>query len=311
MEPVGTTSAWRQALGEGWAERRALTDWMGIPEMHAHVARIHAGSETQRKGDWIDHSLNRYLMPLSQRLGRKLSMVSFGCGEGNIERICLERGWPISHITCREYDSALLLRTKKNIGDLCETAEFQQFDYNRPDQSSIQAFDVAFFCHSMHHCTDIEQFLPYLNKSIWPDGIILGLDYFGPSRLQLDFHVRSLLEEIFRSFPMHLRLHLGTGEFQDDFRIDTAAEVAQGDPSEAPRSADLRSLLFSSFPALEVSPMGGTLLRPLLAHRMGNFQSDEDKCILRLLMILEREMIRSNAVSSDNLYFVLQRSDRL
>ena len=87
--------------------------------------------------------------------------------------------------------------------------------------------------------------------------------------------------------------------------------MAQADPSEAPRSADLRSLLFSSFPVQEVSPMGGTLLRTLLARRAGNFRNAGDHCILKLLMVLERELIRSGRLSSDNLYFVLGRSDRL
>jgi SAM-dependent methyltransferase len=311
MELNNPSSTWRQALGECWVERRALTDWMGIPEMHDHVARLHTGTDRQHGGDWIDHSLKRYLQPLAERLGRALSLVSFGCGDGGIERAFLERGWPIGRIVCREYDEALLGRAAENINNLCEDSQFQRFDYNDPDLNDPEVFDLAFFCHSMHHCTNIEQFLPYLNRCLASDGIILGLDYFGPSRLQTDFRVHSLLDEIFKSFPKHLRLHLGTGEVEEEFRIDTASDIARGDPSEAPRSADLRSLVFSSFPVIELSPMGGTLLRPLLAHRAGNFRSEEDKCILMLIMMLERELIRSNALSSDNLYFVLERSRRL
>jgi hypothetical protein len=163
----------------------------------------------------------------------------------------------------------------------------------------------------MHHCTDLERFLPYLNRTVADGGIILGLDYFGPSRLQVDYHVKRLLDEIFTSLPPHLRLNLATGETEADFSIPTMAEIARGDASEAPRSADLRSMLFSTFPVVEVSPMGGTLLRPLLAHRAGNFHGESDNCILQLLMLIERELILARRIDSDNLYFVLQRSDRL
>lgn len=311
-------STWRQALAENWEEMRALTDWMGIPAMHDHVAELHTGHPRAIGGDWVDHSLHRHLRPLAERLaardgapGRLLSMVSFGCGTGQIEQAALSRGWPVGRIVCREYDPALLARARDTLQGLCPDQEFQQFDYNNPETVGDEAFDVAFFCHSMHHCTDIERFLPFLNRVVAPDGVVLGLDYFGPSRLQVTHDAKRLLDEIFASLPEHLRVNLLTREVEPALVIDTAAQVARADPSEAPRSADLRSLLFSSFPVQEVSPMGGTLLRTLLARRAGNFRSAGDHCILKLLMVLERELIRSGRLSSDNLYFVLGRSDRL
>ncbi len=318
MADEQSISTWRQVLAENWEEMRALTDWMGIPAMHDHVAELHTGHPRSVGGDWVDHSLHRHLAPLAERLaardgvpGRRLSMVSFGCGTGQIEQAALSRGWPVGRIVCREYDPALLARARDNLAGLCPDQEFQQFDYNNPEAVGFEAFDVAFFCHSMHHCTDIERFLPFLNRVVAQDGVVLGLDYFGPSRLQITHETKRMLDEIFASFPEHLRVNLMTREAEPALVIDTPAQVAQADPSEAPRSADLRSLLFSSFPVQEVSPMGGTLLRTLLARRAGNFRSAGDHCILKLLMILERELIRSGRLSSDNLYFVLGRSGRL
>ena len=310
-------STWRQALAENWDEMRALTDWMGIPEMHDHVSEIHTGAPRSVGGDWVDHSLNRHLRPLAERLARdgdpnrKLSLVSFGCGTGNVEREILIRGWPIRRIVCREYDAALLERARENLIGLCPDQTFQQFDFNNPDAVGYETFDVAFFAHSLHHCTDIERFLPFLNRIIHDGGMILGLDYFGPSRLQVSYEVKRLLGEIFLSFPAHLRVNLHTGDVEPEFIVDTMASVARVDPSEAPRSADLRSMLFSTFPVYEMSPMGGTLLRPLLAGRAGNFRSEEDRCLLKLLMVLERELISSGRLQSDNLYFALGRSDRI
>ncbi len=140
-------STWRQVLAENWEEMRALTDWMGIPAMHGHVAELHAGHPRSVGGDWVDHSPHRHLRPLAERLAAR-------------------------------------------------------------------------------------------------DDV--------PGRL-----------------------------------------------------------LFSSFPVQEVSPLGGTLLRPLLARWARNFRSAGDHCILKLLMMLERELIRSGRLSSGNLDFVLGRSGRL
>jgi SAM-dependent methyltransferase len=318
METDPAVSTWRQALAENWEEMRGLTDWMGIPAMHDHVAELHTGAIRTVGGDWVDHSMVRHLLPLVRQLAirdgdpdRKLSLVSFGCGTGHIEQAVLKRGWPIGRIVCREYDPALLDRARTNLQGLCPDQDFQPFDYNRPEAVGYETFDVAFFCHSMHHCTDIERFLIFLNAVVSQDGVIMGLDYFGPSRLQVTYDVKRLLDEVFESFPEHLRLNLQTGDVEANFTVGTIAEVTQGDPSEAPRSSDLRSLLFSTFPVREVSPMGGTLLRPLLACRAGNFRNVSDHCILKLVMMLERELIRAGRVASDNLYFVLGRSDRL
>jgi hypothetical protein len=197
-------------------------------------------------------------------------------------------------IVCREYDQALLDRARANLQGLRPDQEFQQFDYNQPEAAGYEAFDVAFFCHSMHHCADIERFLTFLNAVIARDSVILGLDYFGPSRLQVTYEVKPLLDEVFESFSELLRLNLLTGEVEPSFIVSAIDEMKPADPSEAPRSSDLRSLPFSTFPVHEVSPMGGTLLRPLLANRAGNFRNAADHCIpvdhciLKLLMVLHR-----------------------
>jgi SAM-dependent methyltransferase len=311
-------STWRQALDENWDQVRALTDWMGIPTMHDHVAEMHTGGSREKNGDWVDYSLTHHIGPLAERLAardgrpdRKLSMVSFGCGTGEIERQVLDRGWPIGRLVCREFDTSLLDRAQLNVKGLCSDQEFQQFDFNRPESVGYEEFDIVFFCHSIHHCTNIERFLVFLNQVIAKDGIILGLDYFGPTRLQVSYEVKVLLDEIFRAFPEHLRFNIGTRDVEQSFSVDSIATIAKSDPSEAPRSADLRSLLFSTFPVREQSPMGGTLLRPLLAQRAGNFRNPSDHCVLKLLMILERELIRSGRLISDNLYFVLEKTSRL
>ena len=351
MEESNST-AWRQALSDDWDQIRARTDWMGIPQMHDYVVEVMTGKTKEQVGDWIDHSLKNHLLPMlelvtrddsqsnergisadlfvnsrllrgirdSLRFGQEgpkrlksgLSLVSFGCGTGHIERTFLDRGWPIQRIVCREYDRELLNRAEENLNHLELSKSFELFDFNSPETNGFEKFDVAFFCHSMHHCTDIERFLTYLNSILNDHGVILGLDYFGPPRLQAAYETKKLMEEIFASLPEHLRANISKdGKVEREFDVPLIEECKDGDPSEAPRSADLRTLLFATFPVIEVLPMGGTLLRPLLAHRAGNFRSDSDFCILRLISLIERELIRTRGIQSDNLYFVLGRSNRL
>ena len=314
-EPIveGQTT-WRQVLDPDWEARRRVLDWKGLPQVHGYVAQLMTGRTLDERGSWLDWTLDRHLAPLRQRLGRDLSLASFGCGPGGIEEAILRQGnWPLSKITLYEYDSALLEDAQRKIAPFAIESEFLTFDFNHPPVVD-RSFDVVFFCHSLHHCADLERFLPFLNRIVSPDGLILGLDYFGPPRLQMDRDARRLADEIFAYLPPHLRLNLKAehdGRVDDRLTLPTIPAVAGYDPSEAPRSADLRSMLFSAFDVVEVLPMGGTLLRNLLADRAGNFRSGGDLAILNLTMMIERLAIETRLIASDDLYFVVKPTNRI
>ncbi|WP_375462398.1 class I SAM-dependent methyltransferase [uncultured Methylobacterium sp.] len=307
-------TTWRQVLDADWTERRRVLDWKGIPAVHEYVSRLMTGRSMANRGSWLAWTLDHHLAPLRQRLGRDLSLASFGCGPGAIEEVILREGhWPLAKITLYEYDEALLAEARTRIAPYPVEAEFLSFDFNHPPVVD-RSFDVVFFCHALHHCMDLERFLPFLNRIVSPDGLIVGLDYFGPPRLQMDRDARRLADEIFAYLPAHLRLNLKeeqSGRVDERLVLPTIPAVASYDPSEAPRSADLRSMLFSAFDVVEILPMGGTLLRNLLADRAGNFRSEDDMAILNLTMMIERLAIETRMIASDDLYFVVRPSNRI
>ena len=139
------------------------------------------------------------------------------------------RGWPIQRIVCREYDRELLNRAEENLNHLELSKSFELFDFNSPETNGFEKFDVAFFCHSMHHCTDIERFLTYLNSILNDHGVILGLDYLGPPRLQAAYETKKLMEEIFASLPEHIRANFSKdGKVERDLpcRSSRSAKMA-------------------------------------------------------------------------------------
>jgi hypothetical protein len=56
----------------------------------------------------------------------------------------LERGWPVRRLVCREYDRVLLDVARKNLEQLVDDQEDQQFDFNNPEAMGYEQFDVAF-----------------------------------------------------------------------------------------------------------------------------------------------------------------------
>jgi len=244
-------------------------------------------------------------------------MLSLGSGSGHIEATLLgQHAWPISRLVGLEYDSSLRTHASSRFGQdfpLVST-EFKAFDFNHPVELDEQ-FDVVFCCHAIHHATDLEAFLPAVNRYLKDDGIFVGIDFFGPTRFQIEHDVLPIIIELFDLLPPSFRRDLrdNEGAITERFEVGTIKEVRDADVSESVRSSDLRTLLFSNFPVVDMKPMGGTLLRWLLQYRAGNFFADnpDHVAIVRLLQIIEREMIASKKIRSDDLFFVLRKSNRL
>ncbi len=308
-------TATRVTLTSEWKERQKNVDWMHAPLMAEYVNELVSGTDLHAGGHWALYARDRHLFPLVERAaGDGLSMLSLACGAGQIEEFLISSfGWPVTRFVGLEYDSRLLDEARKRFSsiDSCHS-EFHFFDFNRL-RDDFGAFDVVFTCHSIHHCTDIESLLGFINRSLAPDGIMLGIDFFGPTRFQIEPEVARILEELFAALPPHLRRNLESGEIEETFYRAKIDEVVAADPSESPRSSDLRTLLFANFPVLDTKPMGGTLLRWLLQHRAGNFDPDNasDVCVIKLLQLIERKLIELREIRSDDLFFVLGRSDRV
>lgn len=292
---------WSEMLTAEWQVAKQKLDWMSVPSSYNHVAALLGG-------DWPDYIREKHLRPLLARTSRQgLRMLSVGCGSAGIERVALDRDWPISELTCAERDPALVEACARTLDGVKADVRCVQFDMDAPSEP-LGTFDVIFFCHSLHHCSKPEALLPFINACLAPDGLVLGMDYFGAPRAQPAFEALPLIHEIFEALPPRLRLNLLTDEIDEEFQAVSPFEIAAHDPSEAPRSSDIRGLLFSLFPIVEIKPLGGTILRPVLTQRAGNFVTETDITIVKLMQIIERLAIATSRVPSDDLFFALSKS---
>ncbi|MEM8930528.1 MAG: class I SAM-dependent methyltransferase [Acidobacteriota bacterium] len=307
-------TATRTTLGRDWQERQKLIDWMHAPGMPDYVNRLVSGRSLADGGHWALYARDRHLAPMRERRGRGLSVLSLACGSGHVEAFLIDQlEWPVGRLVGLEYDAALRGAAVDHFAPLDCESEVAFFDFNDLGTLDVGTFDVIFTCHSIHHCTDLEGMLAFINRSLEPDGIFMGIDYFGPSRFQIEPEAVEVLHRLFAMLPPHLRRNLQTGDIEEVFARPTIQQVREADPSESPRSSDLRSLLFSNFPTIEVQAMGGTLLRWLLQYRAGNFdpENPSDLAIVQMLQFIEQTLIEDRTIRSDDLFFVLGRSDRV
>jgi SAM-dependent methyltransferase len=306
MNSEDRASAWRNLADQQWIQGLRILDWAMAPGIHEYVNNFFPEGET-----WVDYANRLVFQPMKEicenQEQRGIRMLSLGCGSGSVDSACLEQGWPVDEYHLAEYDDHLLevatdhLRTQK----LAQQIVPHRFDFEAMQDLNFGTFDIIFFCHSLHHCTDIEGLLFFLKRSLNDHGIILGVDYFGGARLQPDFEILPLLRRLYSVLPDALKINLVTGLLEPNYHPQQFETVMNYDPSEAPRSGDLRSIFLSQFKELNTVPMGGTLLRPLLANRAGHFISEDEnvQSLLKLLCLFESEMISSGKIKSDDLLF--------
>src|SRR5438105_10079436 len=114
-EQHSDTTTWREMLDSGWEEKRKILDWKGLLSNHEHVHQLMLGQDFTKYHDWLTYARETHLAALSRAHGDRLTMLSLGCGTGNIETAVLQAGWPVKHLTCAEKDSALLAKAEKGL----------------------------------------------------------------------------------------------------------------------------------------------------------------------------------------------------
>jgi SAM-dependent methyltransferase len=319
-------TATRATLSKEWQENQYKIDWMHAPNMACYVNSLVSGKRLNEGGHWAIYARDKHVQLIQERRiaekpkdstnAPQLTMMSLGSGSGHIEESLINDFlWPIKSLTGLEYDSALrdsAISRFRSI-EACD-AEFQFFDFNNTPTVNCK-YDIIFVCHAIHHATDLENLLSFINESLKDDGVFIGIDFFGPTRFQIEYDVLPIIEELFEILPNHLRRDLRTPDMRvrSDFRRPTVKEVVAADQSESVRSSDLRTLLLSNFPIHDIKPMGGTLLRWLFQYIAGNFDSanPDHVAIAKYLQYIEREMISSGRIRSDDLFFCLGKSDCL
>jgi SAM-dependent methyltransferase len=273
-----------QDRGLGWMDSALVIDESIKPA----IAR--GASE----GHWILDLCSQLPIP------REGPWLSFGCGGGGQEMLVSERGLA-DRIDAFDRSPQAIEAARQISGDRgFQSLIFEVGDLVEVDLP-VAEYDVVVCTLVLHRVENLDAAIARIDKSLKPGGWLLVNDYVGPRRFQFTDHQLQIVEELLSITPQHLRFDYVANQRKDTFVAKPEAFWAEEAPLEAISSEKIEPALRRRFEEVEYRPYGGTLLNPYLEHIVGNFdpKSEEDMTILRLVMYVERLLMREGSLASD------------
>lgn len=187
---------------------------------------------------------------------------------------------------------------------LSDRASFRVADLNVSRLSG--QYQLVMFEQSLHHVDRLDEVLDQCVEVLAPEGLFVFNEYVGPDRFQWSDEAQRLMDSILRILPESHRTDPVSGFVKHAMVRATVDQVVAVDPSEAIHSSQILAACAARFELVEQRAFGGTLLQFMLADIIANFDPDDarDAAVLRLLTLLETELIEAGTIGSDFVFAV-------
>ena len=273
-----------RSRGLGWMDSSIVV------EEHTKPAIAGGASE----GHWILDLCAQLPIP------REGPWLSLGCGAGAQEMLVMERGLADRIDAFDRAPEAIEAANR-----IRDERGFQGLMFSVEDVAVMHLpeseYDVVITSFELHRAEDLEATLRKISAALKPGGWLLANEYIGPKRFQFSDRQLRIVEDLLSITPQHLRHDYVSRQRKDMFVPRPEAFWVEQAPLEAVSSEIIVPTIERLFTDVDVRPYGGTILNPYLEHIVGNFDpaSEADMTILRLVMYVERLMLREGYLTSD------------
>ena len=281
-----------------WQRRRTpgrFADWADHPYVFQRLCAHAFGDPACDFFDFIQNSLPELA---------NAHVLSLCCGDGAFEQSMLERG-VFGRVTGLDVSPERVRVGQERVhalgGELAARMKLHCDDVNHADLGSGR-YDVVFAKSALHHIENLEHALPAMVRCLKPDGVLVTIDFFGPTRFQWTEEQLRARSWFWRHrVPAALRLDEQGLPIPEIGRPDLEAMIAM-DPSEAVRSGELHALLTRQFEPIHDIELGGALLNLLLYGDIVNrFDPDKEahRAVIAEAFELERLLMEFGVLDSD------------
>jgi SAM-dependent methyltransferase len=272
------------ARGVGWTDSSLL--------VAEHIQPLISG--VTNEGHWLLDLFSRLPIP------RQGTWLSLNCGGGGLELLATQRAL---FAALDGFDpSPAAIASAQQWVEFHGVAGVRFAVATVPDLPLPPAtYDVVLSQYSLHRLADPPAFLTRLDEALRPGGWLLLNEYVGPRYFQCTPQQLRIVEELLAVLPPRLRVHWPSGGQKTLHQPPPAAHFVEHAPLEAVSSEVLVAALGERFEIVSRRDYGGSILNPLLAGIVANFDParEDDAAILRLLALTERLLLREAAMPSD------------
>jgi SAM-dependent methyltransferase len=285
---------WDQWQRDRLASPDPWTDWGDHPFIQSWVFRHAFGV-----GKTLFNVFAEHLRGIE-----KPRALSLCCGDGAFERALVDAG--VVHSVLGLDASPVRVEAAQRAAEGKPKCVFQVADLNALSLEA-QQFDVVFAKAALHHIEALEVLADALSRVLRPSGLIIALDFFGPTRFQWTDAQLEWANRLLSNLPPSLR-QFRDGRLYEQITRPSISDMMALDPTEAVRSSDIERVFGSRFETIALYPLGGTLVSLVVYGDLVNRYNPEDPehcAYLERMLTQEHALIEQGVLPSDFRLWIL------
>ncbi len=216
--------------------------------------------------------------------------ISVGGGEGTKEMNLIHQGivdsFDLYELSEKRIAKGKALAQKSGIGHKINFILGDAFEL----VNIANQYDMVHWNNSLHHMMNVDNAVKWSWHILKPGGVFYMDDFIGSSRFQWpdeQLEVATKVRNVFKnthflSHPKYSFLSLPTKAKRPNIK-----KLIKLDPSEAADSENIVTAIYKYFPDAEIKSTGGVIYHLALNGMLQNFDENEDKITLELLLIID------------------------
>lgn len=229
--------------------------------------------------------------------------ISLCCGDGAFEKMLVQAG-VFQSVVGTDISPARVNAANAARGPHAMQLEYRLHDANRGDYG-IGQYDVVFAKAALHHIEKLEAAFDGIVRALRPDGRLVTIDFFGPTRFQWTDAQMAIANELLDAMPGELAMRPDGVRWR--VTRPTVEAMIEMDPSEAVRAGELREILGERMAVEREFAVGGAVLNLVLdASIVNNFDpaNEAHNGWIRRAFERERAAMEEGAIGSDFRFIV-------
>ncbi len=233
--------------------------------------------------------LNEYLKQHYSQVLPLKTAISVGCGTGKKEMLMMKQGlvekFDLYEISTHRIEEGQ--RLAESMGLSQQVKFFKGNAFEMANQK--EHYDMVHWNNSLHHMMNVNDAIAWSKKILKLKGIFYMDDYVGPNRLQWTDKMLLIASKVREALPeKYLQDPRNPGKFVNTkLSRPNIAHLIKEDPSEAADAENIVAAVKKYFPDAYIKFTGGVIYHLALSNILHNFEGENDRNILDLLMLMD------------------------